>query len=75
MREVYFEAISVSILLTCVARDIYRDAVNPDHVAIVQGDSISSPDVLRVNVGNFDVPIESQYFVQKMRPFQAELTE
>lgn len=29
--------------------------VDPDHVGVVQGDGITSPDVVRVKVGNVDV--------------------
>lgn len=35
----------------------YGDVVDPDKVTVVQGDTVTSPDVLRVDVGHSDVPI------------------
>jgi len=35
----------------------YGDVVDPDKVTVVQGDTITSPDVLRVDVGDGDVPV------------------
>ena len=34
------------------------DVVNPDHVSVVDGDGITSPDVLGVDIGEGDVPLE-----------------
>jgi hypothetical protein len=33
------------------------DVVNPDHVGVVDGDGVSTPDVLGVDVGDCDVPV------------------
>ena len=33
------------------------DVVNPDHVSVVEGDGVSTPDVLGVDVGDGDVPV------------------
>lgn len=33
----------------------YSNVVDPDHVGLVKGDGISTPDVLRVDVGDLDV--------------------
>lgn len=33
------------------------DVVNPDHVGVVDGDSITSPDVLGVDVSEGDIPV------------------
>jgi hypothetical protein len=34
----------------------YGNVVDPDEVNVVQGDTVSTPDVLGVNVGDCDVP-------------------
>jgi hypothetical protein len=34
----------------------YSNVVNPDEVNVVQGDGVSTPDVLGVDVGDCDVP-------------------
>ena len=34
----------------------HGNVVNPDHVGIVDSDGVATPDVLRVDVGNGDVP-------------------
>lgn len=33
----------------------YLDVVDPDHVSVIQGDGITTPDVVRVEVGDVDV--------------------
>lgn len=33
----------------------YLDVINPDEVSTVQGDGITTPDVLRVQICNMDV--------------------
>ena len=33
----------------------YSNVVNPDHVAVINGDGITTPDVLRVDVGDSNV--------------------
>lgn len=38
-------------------QDTYSDVVNPDHVAVVERDGISTPDVFGVYVGNSDVSV------------------
>lgn len=38
----------------------YGDVVNPDQVRVVDGDGVSTPDVLRVDVGNSDVPVDGR---------------
>ena len=35
----------------------HGNVVNPDKVTVVQGDTVTSPDVLGVDVGDSDVPI------------------
>lgn len=38
-------------------RRAYSNVVNPDQVGFVEGDSITTPNVLRVDVGDGDVPV------------------
>lgn len=35
----------------------YGNVVDPDEVTVVQGDTVTTPDVLRVDIGDSDVPI------------------
>lgn len=35
--------------------------VNPDHVAVVDGDGIATPNVLGVDIGDSNVPILGQW--------------
>lgn len=39
----------------------YSDVVDPDVVGLVEGDGISTPDVLGVDVGDGDVPVVCWY--------------
>lgn len=34
----------------------YSNVVDPDHVAVVDGDGVSAPDVLGVDIGDGDIP-------------------
>lgn len=34
------------------------NVVDPDHVAVVDGDSITTPDVLGVDIGDGDIPVK-----------------
>jgi hypothetical protein len=34
----------------------YRNVIDPDEVNVVQGDAVSTPDVLGVDIGDCDVP-------------------
>lgn len=34
------------------------NVVDPDHVAVVDGDGITAPDVLGVDIGDSDIPME-----------------
>lgn len=36
--------------------ETYSNVVNPDHVAVIKSDSVTTPDVLGVDVGNGNVP-------------------
>ena len=38
--------------------ETYGDVVDPDQVGVVDGDGITTPDVLRVEVGDGNVPVE-----------------
>lgn len=37
-------------------RETYGNVVDPDQVTVVEGDGVSSPDVLGVDIGDGDVP-------------------
>ena len=37
--------------------DKYSNVVNPDLIAVVEGDGVAAPDVLRVEVGDGDVSV------------------
>lgn len=39
----------------------HSNVVDPDHVAVVDGDGVSTPDVLGVDIGDGDVPVANQY--------------
>lgn len=41
--------------ITC--GDMYSNVVNPDQITVVEGDSVTAPDVLRVEVGDGDVSV------------------
>jgi hypothetical protein len=34
----------------------YSNVVNPDHVGVIDGDSVTTPDVLGVDIGDGNVP-------------------
>jgi hypothetical protein len=38
-------------------RDTYGNVINPDHVGVVNGDGITTPDVLGVDISDSNVPL------------------
>lgn len=54
----------VSFFFT-VAGGTYSNVVNPDKVTVVQGDTVTTPDVLGVDVSDGDVPISVSGFRQQ----------
>lgn len=40
---------------------MYRDMIDPDHIGIIDRNSITSPNVLRVDVGDEDVSGDGQF--------------
>lgn len=38
----------------------YSNVVDPDHITVVEGDGVSSPDVLGVDISDSDVPEKFQ---------------
>lgn len=37
--------------------DAYSNVVNPDHIRVVDGDGITTPDVLGVDISDSNVPV------------------
>jgi hypothetical protein len=44
-------------VFNCGGSWTYGDVINPDHVGLVDGDGVTSPDVLGVDVGDGNVSV------------------
>jgi len=39
----------------------YGNVVDPDKVTVVQGDTVTSPDILGVDIGDSDIPVSVRH--------------